>query len=149
MTLKETLKADLIAALKAHDKLRASVLRSVIGAVQSAEKSGKTPVEFDNDGVLQVIRKQIKQRSESAEIYRGAGYADRELQETEEMEVLLKYTPVNLTPDELEKVVIGVVRRFSEPTMKDFGQIMKAVVAEVDGKADGKAISEVVRSNLR
>ena len=148
MSLKKTLHVDLTNALKARNELTVSVLRSVIGAVQSAEKAGKTAVEFNDEEVLNILRKQIKQRRESAQIYADAKQIERSEREENEARILDVYVPADLSDGELEMLVRRVVSTFENPDKGSFGAIMKAVVSEIAGRADGKRISEKVRSLL-
>jgi len=148
MTLKQTLQTDLTVALKARDELTVSTIRSVLGAVQSAEKGGKTPREFDDAAVLQVIRQQAKQRVESAAFYVTGNRPEQEARELAEAAVLEKYIPTQLSDEALETLVISVVRRFENVTPQQFGLVMKSVKAEVGDGATGQRISEVVKRIL-
>ncbi len=148
MSLKEKLRADATVALKAGDELKLSTLRSVVGAIEKEEKGGKVAVVFDDQTILKIIKTQIKQRKESSEKYIEGNRPDRADRELAEAAVLETYLPTALTDDELQTLVIAVVRRFNEPTAADFGLVMKSVVPEVAGRADGKRVSEVVRSIL-
>jgi uncharacterized protein YqeY len=149
MSLKDTLRTDATAALKARDELTTSTLRSVIGAVQSAEKGGKVAVEFTDEQVLQLIRKQVKQREESAPDYIKAGRPEGAERELAEASILKRYLPVELDDAELNALVATVVAGFEAPTQRDFGAIMKAVKTAADGKADGGRISRVVKVALQ
>lgn len=148
MSLKEKLREDVTVALKARDELQVATLRSVVGAIQSSEKAGKTAVEFDDQSVLQVLRKQVKQRKETAEIYQNAGEVERAERELAEASVLEAYIPAELNDADLEKLVTEAVGNFEQPTMRDFGAIMKSVVAAAAGRADGGRISKLVKATL-
>jgi uncharacterized protein YqeY len=148
MSLKDTLRSDVTTALKARDELVTTSLRSAIGAVQSAEKSGKTAVEFDDAAVLQVIQKQVKQRKESAQIYTDAGQHERAARELAEAAVLESYLPTPLDDQELNALVASVLDGFDSPTQSDFGSIMKAVKEVADGRADGGRIAKAVKAAL-
>ena len=147
-TIKDTLRADLATNLKARNELETSVLRAVLGEVQSQEKAGKTAVEFDDAKVLEVLGKLVKQRRESATIYTDAGATDRATRETAEADFLAKYLPVQLTDEEVEAYVDAAIATFDAPAMKDFGAIMKVVVAATKGRADGKVVSALVKAKI-
>ena len=150
-TLKERLRDDLTVNLKAHNELETSTLRAVLGAVQTQEKAGKTAVEFDDEGVIKVLAKEAKQRRESALEYAGLGVNDRATRENAEADFIARYLPVPLvqfTEVELEAIVVETIADFENATMRDFGKIMKAVLLSTKGKADGKAVSALVKDKL-
>jgi uncharacterized protein len=147
-TLKQTLQADLTTNLKARNELEITTLRSVIGAIQTQEKSGKTAVEFDDAQVLAFIAKEVKKRRDTAAIWTEAAQTERATRETAEADLLATYLPTQLTTEEVEAVITRVLAGFEAPTMRDFGQIMKTVTAETQGTADGKFVSEFVRKAL-
>lgn len=148
MTLKSQIQTDITAHMKAGRTFERDTLRLVLGAIQSAEKSGKTPKDFNDAEVEAFIGKQIKTRRDSASIYAEAGAADRADKETAEADLLSTYLPEPLTENDVHAIVAKVMAGFENPTRKDMGSIMKAVNAEVKGRFDGKAISQMVASNL-
>lgn len=145
MTLKETLHTDLTAALKGRDTLRLSVIRSVLAAIQEAEKAGKVAVELDDQGVERVLRKQLKQREETSQVFKETGHLKRAQEEAQEAIFIAAYLPQELTEEELRSLVEPLV---ADATQKDFGRVMKEAVAAVAGRADGKRISTLVRELL-
>jgi uncharacterized protein YqeY len=147
-TLKETLKADLTTNLKARNELAVTTLRSVIGAIQTQEKAGKTATEFDESKVKAVLAKELKNRRDSAVIYADAGATDRADRETAEADFLAVYLPTNLTDAEVEALVIEAIDLVGATSAADFGKVMKVVVTKADGRADGKTISTLVRTKL-
>lgn len=148
-TLKDRLRADLTVNLKAHNELETTTLRGVLGAVQTQEKAGKTAVEFDDAGVLKVIAKETKQRRESAVEYAGVGAEDRATRETAEADFLAQYLPTQLTAVEVEAIVDEVIAaQENAPTMRDFGKLMKTVLASAQGRTDGNIVSEIVKRKL-
>lgn len=148
MSIKKKLQDDLTVALKAGDKLRTMTLRSVIGAYQTAEKAGKTAVEFNDEEVLAVLKKEAKKRSETSEEYFKLGINDRAEKEKAEADIIAEYLPEDLTYEEVEMIVSEVVKEFENPTMKDMGSIMRLVNEQVQGRADGKIVADLVKSNL-
>ena len=148
-TLKERLRDDLTANLKAHNELETSTLRSVLGTIQTQEKAGKTAVEFGDDGVTKVLAKEAKQRFDSASEYASVGAPDRAARETAEAEFISRYLPIPLTTVEVEALVESVLNAgYETATMRDFGAIMKTVLAQSEGRTDGKIVSEIVKRKL-
>lgn len=148
-TLKERLRDDLTANLKAHNELETSTLRSVLGTIQTQEKAGKTAVEFDDEGVIKVLAKEAKQRLDSAMEYTSVGAPERATRETAEADFLARYLPIPLTLAEVEVLVENVLGDHEGiPTMKNFGAIMKTVLAQAEGRTDGKVVSEIVKRKL-
>lgn len=148
MTLKSQIQNDITAHMKAGRTFERDTLRLVLGAIQSAEKSGKTPKDFTDTEVEAFLSKQIKTRRDSATIYTEAGATERATKENAEAELLASYLPEPLTETEVQVIVAKVMQSFENPTRKDMNSIMKAVNAEVKGRFDGKAISQMVGSKL-
>lgn len=149
-TLREQLQADLNVALKARNELATTTLRSVLGAIQTAEKSGKTAKVFSDAEVLDQVKRAVKTRRESVTIYTDAGATDRAEREAAEADLLDTYLPAQLTEVEVDALVSEVIAGFeSAPTQRDFGVIMKAVLAKADGATDGKVVSALVKARLQ
>lgn len=148
-TLKEQLQTDLMVNLKARNELQTTVLRSVIGAIQTAEKSGKAAVVFDDAQVEALLTKEFKKRKDTSAEWTKVGVVDRAERENAEAEVLAKYIPAPLTSAELEVIVNTALAGVEAPSMKDFGKIMKEVTAATGSRADGKVISELVRAKIQ
>jgi len=142
-TLKEQLRADLTVNLKAHNELATTTLRLILGEIQSQEKGGKMAVEFDDAKVLNLIGQEAKKRRDSAAIYADAGSPDRAERETAEADFLATYLPTQLTKDEIVAIVNDVI---AEHGAGNFGLVMKNVTLLTKGRADGKLVSEIVRS---
>lgn len=148
MSLKETLSADMREAMKQSNRLTLTVLRSVIGEIQTQEKAGKTSVEFDDAQVLAVLTKEAKKRRESAEIYTKADAKDRAATETAEAVIIEGYLPTQLTEDEVAALVDAAIAAEGATTLKDMGKVVKAVLAEAEGRTTGKVVSTLVRARL-
>lgn len=144
----EQIRADLIAATKARETDRQRTLRSVIAAVQEAEVSGDAAATLDDDGVQAVIKAQVKRRLDAAEAFEAGGADDRAAAERAELAMLEVYLPAALTDDELEAIVSSVFEANGFASKADMGKAMKAVNAEVAGRADGRAVAELVKSRL-
>jgi uncharacterized protein YqeY len=146
MTLKERLDADMKAAMKDKDAPRLSVIRMLKSAVKYREiEVMKT---LDDAGVQGVISSEIKRRRDSVEQYRQGAREDLASKEEAEIAVLQSYLPAQLSPDELGKVVDAVIQRVGAQGPKDMGKVMKELVPEVQGKAEGKMVSELVKQKL-
>lgn len=150
-TVREQLHADLVANMKAHNATETLTLRNVLGAIQSAEKGGKTAVEYNDEQVLAVIASEVKKRRGTAEemlravdLGRADG-AERAAKETAEADFLSKYLPEVLTTEEIETIVDTAIASLENP---NFGLVMKAVTAQTKGRADGRVVSEIVKAKL-
>jgi uncharacterized protein YqeY len=151
--LKDRLRADLTAAMKAQDKLRTATLRMVLAAIQSEEVSGKQARELSDDEVLKVLARESRKRGEAAQIYVTNGRGELAANERAEARVIDEYLPTQLNDDELANVVDTAIAQVAEangeaPSMKQMGQVMKAATAIAAGKADGARISAFVKDRL-
>jgi uncharacterized protein YqeY len=152
-TLKERLRSDLTAAMKARDELVKSTLRMTLTAIGNAEVAGAEARELADDEVLTIIRKEAKKRAESAEAFAGAGRDELAAQERAEGEVLARYLPAQLSDDELTEIARAAVEQTAaelgeRPGPRQMGQVMKHATAAAAGRADGKRLSTAVRSLL-
>jgi uncharacterized protein YqeY len=144
----DQIRADLVTATKAKETLRQRTLRSAIAAVQEAQVSGAAATTLDDDGVQAVLKSQVKRRLDAAEAFDSGGAADRAAAERAEIAVLEEYLPASLSTDELEAIVGAVFAANGFETKADMGKAMKAVNAEVAGRADGRAVADLVKSRL-
>jgi uncharacterized protein YqeY len=144
----DQIRADLTTAMKARDALRQRTLRSAIAAVQEAQVSGAAAITLDDDGVQAVLKSQVKRRLDAAEAFDSGGAADRAAAERAEIAVLEEYLPASLSTDELEAIVGAVFAANGFETKADMGKAMTAVNAEVAGRADGRAVADLVKSRL-
>jgi uncharacterized protein YqeY len=142
MSLTQTVKQDLTAAMKAGEKDRVSTLRLVLSELQKAAKDG------DGDE-LAVVRRERKRRHESAAAFRDGGRP--ELAEAEEAEaaIIEAYLPAELSDDELRALVADAVAETGATSPRDMGRVMKAAMARADGRADGRRVSALVQEALR
>lgn len=147
-TLADSLQADLTSAMKARDELTKTTLRSAIAAIREARVAGATAHDLTDEEVEAVLRAQVKRRDEAAEAFRAGDRAEQAERELAEKEILERYLPKGLDDDELTTIVDDALAAggFSEPS--EMGQAMKAVMAEVAGRADGKVVSAMVKSRL-
>jgi len=148
MGLRERLDADLKAAMKEKDELKLSVVRMLKSAVRYRELEGEKAVTLDEAGILQVVATEIKRRRDSVEQYRAGGREDLARKEEAEIVILQGYLPAQLSRAELEAKVDEVVARLGAKGPKDMGAVMKALLQEVQGRAEGKAVSDLVKQRL-
>lgn len=144
----EQIRADLTAATKAQDKLRQRTLRSVIAAVQEASVSGEEARELTDDEVRAVVKAQVKRRHDAADAFDSGGRSDRADDERAEIAVLETYLPAALTDDDVEAIVTDVLAANEFTTRADMGRAMKAVNEVIAGRADGRRVAELVKSQL-
>jgi uncharacterized protein YqeY len=146
MSLKEQIRSDMKDAMRAGEKDRLGVIRMLLAAIQSREIEKRE--DLADSEVLQVVEKQIKQRKDAAQQYADAGRPDREAQELGEAEQLKAYLPEQLSAAELEQMVIDVIASSGAASMKDMGQVMAAIRAQAQGRADMGSLSALVKAKL-
>lgn len=142
MTLTDTVKQDLTAAMKAGEKDRVGALRLVLSELQKDAKEGA-------GDELAVLKRERKRRLESAEAFRDGGRADLAVSEEAEAELIGVYLPAEMPDDELRPIVATAVAESGASSPSDMGQAMKAAMAAVAGRADGKRVSALVQEALR
>ncbi|MBG0739038.1 GatB/YqeY domain-containing protein [Paeniglutamicibacter antarcticus] len=152
MTLKERLKEDVVAHMKAGNKTELMTVRNVLGEIGTREKSGKTPVEYNDAQVTALLQKEAAKRRDTARIYTDAGESDRAAAEIAEAEIIEAYLPKALTRGEVETIVDETIAALKadgqDLSMRSIGAVMKPVTARVAGRFDGKTVSEIVRTRL-
>lgn len=146
--LKQRLRTDLTAAIKGRDPLTSSTLRMALAAVQSAEMAGSTPRELSDEDVQSVLGTEVKRRKEAADAFHGAGRGEQAAKEESEAEILRAYLPQQLSAGDLTAAVAHAIAETGATDPKAMGQVMKAVMAKVQGRADGKEVSAEVRRQL-
>jgi uncharacterized protein YqeY len=151
--LKDRLRADLTASMKAQEKLRTATLRMLLSAIQAEEVSGKESRELSDTDVLKVLAREARKRAESAEIYTQNGRGELAASEHAEARIIDEYLPTPLTEAELVDVVDTAIAAVAEengeaPGTRQMGQVMKAATAIAGGKADGARLSAAVKARL-
>jgi uncharacterized protein len=141
MAILERIKDDMQGAMRAGEKERVGALRLVLSELQKAVKEGA-------DDELAVLRRERKRRLEAATAYRDAGQQERAGGEEAEAELIGSYLPAELSEQELAQIVTQAVRDSGASSPKDMGIAMKQAMAVVDGRADGKRVSGLVREAL-
>lgn len=148
MSIKEQLMADMKAAMKAKEegKLALNTIRMARAHIRQAEIDNGH-ADFNDDQVLAVLRKEVKQRKETLSEIESSGREDLVEQTKAEIDVLEKYLPAEMTPKAVEAAVKEIVDAM-DPGQKNMGSVMKAVMAKLKGQADGKLINQIVRKLL-
>jgi uncharacterized protein YqeY len=146
-TLKERIDADLKDAMRSKNELTTSVLRMLKSAVKYKEVEPGASA-LDDGGVLQVINGLIKQRRDSVEQFKAGGRPELAAKEEAEITVLQGYLPQQLTPAELTAAVQAAISEVGAQGPKDMGLVMKNVNPKLQGKAEGRAISDEVKAQL-
>ncbi len=140
------LEAELTAAMKARDAARRDALRLILSSLRSAEKELQRPLTDDEE--LQVLQRERKRRAESIEAFRGAGREAQAEAEEAELAVLEEFMPEPLSEVELERIVDDAIAEVGATSMRDLGRVMADVMPQIAGRADGSAVSQLVREKL-
>ena len=145
MSIKDRITADLKEAMKARDQVRLDTLRSAISAFTYKRKDSTDDLtEADQ---LAIVQRLVKQRSDSIEQFRKAGRTELADKETREREILQQYLPAQKTPDEIRAVVRDAIAALP-PEGRNQGALMKAVLPQLKGLADGNAVRQIVGEEL-
>ena len=146
MSLIARLEDELKQAMVARDESRRDALRLILSSLRSAEKELQRPLHDDEE--LQVLQRERKRRLEAAEAFRGGGREEQALGEERELAVLEEFMPEPLSEDELEEIVDDAIAEVGATSMRDIGRVMADVMPQVAGRADGSAVSQLVREKL-
>ncbi|GGH26329.1 GatB/YqeY domain-containing protein [Sphingobacterium alkalisoli] len=148
MSLEQKINQDIKAAMIAKDTARLRGLRAVKAAILLAKTEKGSSEEVSEETEIKVLQKLVKQRKESAEIYKAQGREDLLQIEVEEQEVIEQYLPKQLDRSEIENIIKEIISSTDASGIKDMGKVMGAANQKLAGQADGKTISEVVKSLL-
>ena len=146
MSLKDKLMQDLKAAMKEKDKIKKSVITLIRSSVKQYEVDNRS--ELDDEGVLEIISKQLKQRRDAIEEFEKGNRQDLVEEAQKEAEILLSYLPKQLTEEEIREIVKATIEELGAEGPKAMGKVMGALMPKVKGKADGKIVSKVVKELL-
>ena len=146
MDIKERLMEDLKLSMKEKDTVRKNAVQSTRAAILQYEKDNK--VTLSDDEVIVVIAKEVKKRKDALPDYEKSGRDDLIADLKREIEVLTAYLPSQLSKEELEEIVIACIKNVGAQSMKDMGKIMAAVMPQIKGRADGKAVNEIAKNYL-
>jgi uncharacterized protein len=146
--LKDRLRTDLSAAMRARDKVRMRTLRSALTAITNEEVAGDASRELSDDEIITVLTREARKRREAAEAFGSAGRAEQAAAERAEGGVLAEYLPAQLDDAELARIVDEVITETGASGMAAMGQVMKAVTPRIAGRAEGARVAAEVRRRL-
>lgn len=151
--LRDKIQVDLVTAMKAHDELTKSTLRMAVAAIKNEQVAGTQARELSDDEVLVVLNREVAKRRDSAEAYTAGNRPELAEKELAEVEVLQRYLPAALTDAELDAIVAEEVAAAAaalgtSPSMKQMGQVIKAVNARAAGRAQGATVAAKVKAAL-
>lgn len=147
MTLKDRLLSDMRTAMKQRDTVRKTVLSMARAAILQLEKDKRT--ELDDQGVMEVIAKEIKSRKEALEMFKQGGRQDLVEQNEKEIEILGEYLPPQLSESEIREIIRETIEKVGAAGMKDMGKVMGAVMPQVKGRAEGGTVNRLVKEMLQ
>ena len=146
MSLITEIREQLEAAMRDGDAARRDTLRLILSSLQGAEKELQRPLSEDEE--LQVLQRERKKRIEAAEAFRNGDREEQADKEEAELEVLEEFMPEPLSEEEIEEIVDDVIAEVGATSMRDIGRVMADVMPQVAGRADGSAVSQLVREKL-
>ena len=145
-TLKTQIHEDVKTAMRARDQKRLTALRLITAAIKQIEVD--TRVEMDDQGILAVLDKMVKQRRDSLQQYESAGRDDLAAQEKFELDLIAVYLPEALTDEEVAALISQAIADTGASSIRDMGAVMNNLREEVQGRADMKAVSSAVKAQL-
>jgi len=146
VTLIEELEDEVKEAMRAGDAERRDALRLIVSSLKSAEKDLLRPLTEGEE--LQVLQRERKKRVEAAEAFRSGGREEQAAKEEAELAILEEFMPEPLSEDELERIVDDAIAENKATSMRDMGRVMADVMPQIAGRADGSAVSQLVREKL-
>ena len=146
MSLIARIEEELAAARRDRDAERRDALSLILAQLRSAEKELQRPLHDDEE--LQVLQRERKKRVEAAEAFRAGGREEQAASEERELDVLEEFMPEPLTEEELETIIDDVIAECGATSLRHLGRVMADVMPQVAGRADGSAVSQLVREKL-
>ena len=146
--LKERLRADLNAAMRARDQVRLRTLRMALTSITNEEVAGTSARDLSDEEIVKVLTREARKRREAAEAFGAAGRDEQAAAERAEGEVLADYLPAQLGEDELTTLVSAAIAETGASGMQGMGQVMKMLTPRVAGRADGARVAAEVRRQL-
>jgi uncharacterized protein YqeY len=147
MSMLEHIQADTKQAMRDRDREKTAALRMLSAAIQNGEIEAGRPLNEDEEQVL--LRRQLKQRDESAEAFRKAGRDEQADKEEAEAKVVREYLPAPLSGEELDAIVDQAIQETGATSMKEMGAVMGRATALAEGRAEGRELSTQVRNRLQ
>jgi uncharacterized protein YqeY len=146
LSLIAELETEVTEAMRARDEQRRDALRLILSSLRSAEKELQRPLS--NDEELQVLQRERKKRQEAAEAFRAGGRDERAAGEEAELAILEEFMPEPMSEDEVERIVDDAIAENGATSLRDMGRVMADVMPQIAGRADGSAVSQLVREKL-
>ena len=148
MKLAEKINIKIKEAMKSKDSIELESLRAIKSSILlfSTQKGNKSEISESDE--IKILSKLVKQRKESADIYKSQNRSDLAQVEIDQAEIIKQFLPEQLNESEIETIVIEIIKKTNASGMQDMGKVMGMVTKELAGKADGKTISQIVRKNL-
>ena len=147
MTLSEQISDDIKKSMKSGEKLKLETLRTVRAQMIEMTKRGTGTVLTPEEEISALLAA-AKKRKEAIDIYRQAGREDLASQEEKELAIINSYLPKQMSREEAETIIIGIISQSGASSMKDIGKVMSPVMKELKGKIDGKVVQEIVKQKL-
>jgi len=147
MSLKETLLKDMKEAMKSGDKTRVSTIRQVRAAILNKEK--ELGQDLDEEGVVSVFLSAVKQRKDSIGQFEKGNRPDLVEKEKSELQILSSYLPEQMSEEDIKKEIKKAIQETGSSSQKDMGKLMKVLMANLKGKADGSTVNRLVREILQ
>jgi len=148
MSLLNNLTEELKTAMRAKDVLKLEALRAIKSAILLAQTSSGAGADLSEDEEIKLLQKLVKQRKDSAAIFKEQNREDLAAPEEAQAAVIAQFLPEQMSEAEVEKVIEGVIASSGADGMKDMGKVMGMASKQLAGKADGKTISNIVKSKL-
>ncbi len=146
MSLITRIEGEVKAATLARDASRRDALRLILASLRSAEKELQRSLSEDEE--LQVLQRERKRRTEAAEAFRSGGREEQAAREESELAILEEFMPAPLGEEELEQIVDDAIAETGATNIRDMGRVMADVMPQIAGRADGSAVSQLVREKL-
>ncbi len=146
INMKERLQKDMISAMKEHDKTKLDAIKLLKAAIQMEEINNKT--QLTDEKIMEIIVKQIKMRKDAIEDFKKAKRDDLIKKYNEEIDVLNKYLPEQLTKEEIEKIIDEAFDNIKPTSKNDMGKIMKEISPKLKARANMKMVSEIIQDKL-
>ena len=148
MSLQQDVMSAIKVAMKSKDQVALTALRAIKSAILLAQTETGSGTELTEEQELKILQKQVKQRKDSAAIYLEQGREDLATPEKAEADVISQFLPEAVSEEDIEKVVVATIDQIGAEGMKDMGKVMGIVSKQLAGQADGRTISNIVRSKL-
>ncbi len=148
MPLEEQIQTDLKTAMKSGEKDTVTTLRSLLAQIKDERIKLRTKREMTEDDVIKVVLSAVKKRKEAIELYKQGNREDLVKKEQDELTILQKYLPEQLSEEEITEIIDKIIAEVNASSIKDLGRVMGAAMGQLKGKADGKLVQNLVRQRL-